>query len=280
MVHMYSKSGNLALAKQTFESLRSQGFQPDRNVYNSMIMAYVNAGDHKSAESELRILESNHSKSSEDIYLAVLQAYAQQSDPAGAERIVNRMSFAGYQPSRESLTYLVEAYSRKGHPDDARKHFDDIIKMGYKPDHKCIARMIQAYAQKNFLDQGLSLLLQLEKDGIEHGPATYSVLIDWLGISPSLDVHISLCDMYSRVGQEKKALQALGVIEANKEKLSSNEFEKVIRSLCAGKFWKDAERVRDLMIDRGFTPSVDLNMSLQASRMFDSNNKKPSRKLF
>lgn len=283
MVHMYSKSGNLNLAKEAFESLRSQGFQPDVKVYNSMIMAYVNAGDHKSSDSLMRDLESKSLKPSKDLYLSLLRSYAQNADPLGAGRISNRMELAGYHPSLESCTYLVEAYSRKGNPDQARSHFDEIIKLGYKPDDQCIARMIAAYAHKNLLDKGLHLLLQLEKDGIEHSVATYSVLVDWLGklqlidevedllgkfaekgVSPSLDVHISLCDMYARAKEEKKALQALGVLEANKNKLKPEEFEKVINALMAGGFRKDAERLHQLMTDQGFTTSDQLKMTFQA----------------
>ncbi|KVH99357.1 pentatricopeptide repeat-containing protein At3g18110, chloroplastic [Cynara cardunculus var. scolymus] len=287
MVHMYSKAGNLNLAKDAFESLRSQGFQPDLKVYNSMIMAYVNAGDQKSGEALMRDLEAKNFKPSEDTYLALLRAYAEHADPIGASRISTQMEFAGYQPSLESCTCLVEAYSRKGNPDQARKHFDDIIKLGYKPDDKCIARMIAAYANKNLLDKGLHLLLQLEKDGIEHSVATYAVLVDWLGklqlidevedllgkftekgVSPSLDVHISLCDMYARAQEEKKTLQALGVLEANKDQLRHEEFEKIISALVAGGFWKDAERFSNLMTAQGFTTSNQLSVTLKASQTF------------
>ncbi|GJZ61230.1 pentatricopeptide repeat-containing protein [Tanacetum coccineum] len=174
------------------------------------------------------------------------EAYAQKADPLGAGRISNRMELAGYHPSLESCTYLVEAYSRKGNPDQARSHFDEIIKLGYKP------------------DDHIALLLQLEKDGIEHSVATYSVLVDWLGklqlidevedllgkfaekgVSPSLDVHISLCDMYARAKEEKKALQALG----------------------------DAERLNQLMTAQGFKTSDQLKMTLHAAEIFSS--KKP-----
>nr|XP_043606134.1 pentatricopeptide repeat-containing protein At5g46580, chloroplastic [Erigeron canadensis] len=286
MVHMYNKAGKLDLAKEAFESLKTQGFQPDLKVYNSMIMAYVSAGDHKKVELLLRELEQKSLKPSEDTFLALLKSFSEHGDATGAEKIVGRMVFAGYQPSLKSNTYLVEAYSRVGHTDKAREYFDDIIKLGYKPDDKCIARMIAAYAHKNLLDKGLQLLLQLEKDGIEHGVATYAVLIDWLcklqlideaedllgkfgekGVSPPLDVHISLCDMYARAREEKKALQALGVLEANKEKLRPYDFEKVISALLEGGFGQDAERMHKLMIDQGFKLSEQLTMSLQASQV-------------
>ncbi|KAK9066934.1 hypothetical protein SSX86_014258 [Deinandra increscens subsp. villosa] len=287
MIHMYSKAGNLNLAKEAFESLKSQGFQPDLKIYNSMIMAYVNAGDRRAAEPLIRELESKKLKLSEDMYLALLRTYALNADAVGASYIAHRMETAGYQPSLESNTYLVEVYSRTKNPDDARMYFDKIIKLGYKPDDKCIARMIAAYAHKNLLDQALHLLLQLEKDGIKHGLATYAVLIDWLGqlqlideaeallekftekgVSPSLDVHVSLCDMYARAHEEKKTLQALGVLENNKDKLKYEDFERVINGLINGGFKQDAKRMHDLMTAQGFRASDQLSMNWQASQTF------------
>ncbi|KAL8211548.1 hypothetical protein R6Q57_005985 [Mikania cordata] len=283
MIHVYCKAGKLDLAKEAFESLRTQGFQPDMKVYTSMILAYVNVGDQKSAKALLTDIEFKNLKPSEDLFLAVLRSYALIADPVGASWVMDRMHIAGYQSGLESNSYLVEAYSRSGSPEEARKYFDEIIKSGNKPDDKCVARMIAAYANKNLLDEALRLLLQLEKDGIELGLDTYSVLIDWLGklqlideaedllgkftekgVSPSLDVHISLCDMYSRSREEKKTLQALGVLEANKEKLKHDEFERVINGLIAGGFRKDADRIRTLMIDRGFKESNQLNVAFQA----------------
>ncbi|KAL8240032.1 hypothetical protein R6Q59_013387 [Mikania micrantha] len=295
MIHMYCKAGKLDLAKEAFESLRTQGFQPDMKVYTSMILAYVNVGDQKSAKALLTDIEFKNLKPSEDLFLAVLRSYAVIADPVGASWVMDRMHIAGYQSGLESNSYMVEVYSRSGSPEEARKYFDEIIKSGNKPDDKCVARMIAAYANKNLLDEALRLLLQLEKDGIELGLDTYSVLIDWLGklqlideaedllgkftekgVSPSLDVHISLCDMYSRSREEKKTLQALGVLEANKEKLKHDEFERVINGLIAGGFRKDADRIRTLMIDRGFKESNQLNVAFQAFQTF--NRTRSSRK--
>ncbi|KAI3825586.1 hypothetical protein L1987_07077 [Smallanthus sonchifolius] len=287
MVHMYSKAGNLNRAKQAFESLKSQGFQPDHKVYSSMVMAFVNAGDLNSADSLRKHMELKKFKPSEDLYLALLRSFALNADPTGADRISTQMEFHGYQLGLEPYTYLIEANSRSGNPYQARKYFDDIIKHGYKPDDKCIALMIAAYANKNLLDNGLQLLLQFEKDGTELGLATYSALIDWLsklqlvdeaedllekftekGVSPSLDVHISLCDMYAHAREEKKTLQALGVLEANKDKLKLADFERVINALIAGGFRQDAERMHNLMKAQGFTTSNQLSISLKASQTF------------
>ncbi|KAI7745671.1 hypothetical protein M8C21_009982 [Ambrosia artemisiifolia] len=277
MVHMYSKAGNLSLAKEAFESLKSQGFKPDVKVCSSMIMAYVNANDPRSANSLLQELRRRSFKPSEDLFLAVIRSYALIANPTAAKQVMDNMEGAGYQSGVEANTYLVEAFSRTGNADDARKYFDQILKLGNKPDDKIIARMVAAYANKNALDKALQLLLQLEKDGIEYGLATYSVLIDWLGklklidevedllgkftekgVSPSLDVHISLCDMYARAREEKKTLQALGVVEANKDKLTQGEFERVTNALLNGGFKQDAQRMHGLMTARGFTASNQL----------------------
>ncbi|XVF63836.1 hypothetical protein PTKIN_Ptkin09bG0118500 [Pterospermum kingtungense] len=144
-----------------------------------------------------------------------------------------------------------------------------MIKLDHRLDDKCTASTIAAYEKENFLDKALGLILQLEKDGFEPGTATYTVLVDgW--------VHVSLCDMYSRAGLEKKALQALGVLEAKKEELGSDEFERTINALITGGFVQDAWRIRGLMEARGFAPSEQLKIALLASQAFSG--KRPAKR--
>ncbi|KAM4121995.1 hypothetical protein ACB094_01G048300 [Castanea mollissima] len=287
LVHMYSKAGNIERAKEAFESLRSQGFQPDMKVFNSMIVAYVNAGQPKLGESLMREMEARDMKPTQEIYMALLRSFAQRGDVGGAGRIANTMQFAGFQPSLESCTLLVEAYGQSGDPDLARSNFDYMIKVGHRPDDRCTASMIAAYEKKNLLDKALNLLLQLEKDGFQPGVATYTVLVDWLGKlqlvneaeqlldkivelgeAPPFKVHISLCDMYSRAGVEKKALQALGALEAKKEQLGPDDFERIINGLLAGGFVQDARRIHGLMEARGFAASDQLKVTLMTSQAF------------
>ncbi|XP_015082568.1 pentatricopeptide repeat-containing protein At2g18940, chloroplastic-like [Solanum pennellii] len=287
MVHMYSKAGDLDRAKAAFESLRTQGFLPDMGVYNSMILAYVNAGDPKKGESLMKEMEVRDMKPSKKIYMALLRSFSQHGDANGAQRIATSMQFSGFQPTLESCMLLVEAFGKAGDPDQARQNFDYMIKLGHKPDDRCTATMIAAYEKNNLLDKALNLLIELEIDGFEPGVATYSVLVDWLskmqlideaeqlldkiaeqGEAPPFKVHISLCDMYARANVEKKALQALGVLEAKQEQLEPEDFERIIWSLIAGGFVQDAQKFQGLMEARGFTVSEQLQVTLMASQTF------------
>ncbi|CAN4119985.1 unnamed protein product [Withania somnifera] len=287
MVHMYSKAGDLDRAKAALESLRTQGFLPDVGVYNSMILAYVNAGEPRLGESLMREMEARDIKPSKEIFMALLRSFAQRGDVIGAQRIATTMQFSGFQPTLESCTLLVEAFAKANDPDQARHNFDYMIKLGHKPDDRCTASMIAAYENKNLLDKALNLLLELEKAGFEPGVATYSVLVDWMGKmqlideaeqlldkiaeqgeAPPFKVHISLCDMYARANNEKKALQALGVLEAKKEQLGPEDFERIIQSLIAGGFVQDAQKFQGFMEARGFTVSQQLKVTLMASQTF------------
>lgn len=287
MVHMYCKSGNLDRAKEAYESFRARGFQPDANVYHSMIMAYVNAGDPKSGDFLMKKMEASGIKPTKEIYMALLGSFAHLGNVNGAQHIATAMQFAGFQPSLESYTLLVEAFRRAGDPEQARNSFDHMMKLGHMPDDRCTASMIAAYASKNLLDKALNLLLELENGGFEPGVSTYTVLIDWLGKmqlideaeqildkiielgeAPPFEVHISLCDMYSRAGSEKKALQALGVVESKKEQLGRDEFARIISSLLAGGFTKDARRMLGVMDARGFVPSEELKVKVAKPEAF------------
>ncbi|XP_030490095.2 pentatricopeptide repeat-containing protein At1g03560, mitochondrial [Cannabis sativa] len=289
LVHMYSKVGNLERAEEAYESLRAQGFQLDFNLYNSMIMAYVNAKQPGKAHKIVRDMEASNINPTEEMYMAVFRSFSHKGDCIGALNISSSLLCAGYQVNAETCKLLVEAYGKAGESVNARNYFDHLRKLGEMPDDECTGNMISAYQVKNQLGLALELLLQLEKDGFEPGVATYTVLVDWLGKlklveeaeqvvakiselgeAPPLKLHVSLCDMYSKAGIEKKALQALGVLEARKEELGQGEFERIIDGLVAGGFQQQARRMGQLMEAQGFTISDPLKVKLMAKQTFQS----------
>ncbi|KAF3775538.1 Pentatricopeptide repeat-containing protein [Nymphaea thermarum] len=285
LVHMYSKAGNLERAKAAFDDIRNHGFRPDAKAYNSMILAYVNDGQPKAGEALMREMEARDIKPTKEIYMELLRSFAQRGHVDGAQRIVNTMQFAGYQPDLESCTLLVEAYGQAGDPDQARNNFDFMIKAGHKPDDRCTASMIAAYEKKNLLDKALALLLDLEKNGLELGVSTYTVLVDWLGKLQLVDeaeqalnkiaekgkapfkINISLCDMYARAGIKKKALEALGIIESKLESLRVDEFERIIHGLLAGGLVSDAKRIHEIMQKQGHPSSEPIKVALMTAQV-------------
>ncbi|XP_074310770.1 uncharacterized protein LOC141646737 [Silene latifolia] len=300
LFHLYSRTNKVDQAKEAYEALRAQGFIPDTKMYNSIIMAYVNAGQLTPAEGLMREMEVRGVKSSKDIYISMLQAYADRGDTDGAKRIVTTMQFSGFQPTAEYCALLIQAYARARKPTDARKNFDHMMELGFKPDDKTTSMLISAYEDRNELDKALDLLVQMEKDGFEPGIFTYCVLVDWLGKlqlideaeqmltkisqlgeAPPLKLQVSLCDMYARAGAEKKALQALGVVERKKDLLEQNDFERIILGLLHGGFERDGRRILKLMEDQGFTPSDSLSIKLMATdsiKGISMNNNRPRRR--
>ncbi|WOL02930.1 hypothetical protein Cni_G11649 [Canna indica] len=284
LVHMYSKVGNLDRAKDAFDSLRREGFEPDLKAYSSMITAYAKVGIPKEGETLMRQMEARDIKPTREIYMELLKAFAKNGEVDGAQRIMNNMQFSGIQPTLESFTLLVQAYGKAGDPDLARGHFDHMIKSGYKPDDQCTANMMAAYCRKNLLDKALDLLLTLEKDGFQPGIATYSILVDWFGQlqlveeaeailrkiaekgETPFEVHVSLCCMYSRTRQEAKARKSLKILEARKELLQADQFERIISGLLAGGLLDDAKRMLERMQARGFTPPEHFRFSLTAAQ--------------
>ena len=88
-----------------------------------------------------------------------------------------------------------------------------------------------------------------------------------LGEAPPFKLQVSLCDMYARAGNEKKALQSLGVLEARKDELGQAEFERIISGLIDGGFQKDAQRICQIMEAQGFDASrVKFKLSKPVSR--------------
>ncbi|KAL8543487.1 hypothetical protein ACS0TY_004143 [Phlomoides rotata] len=292
LIQIYCKSGNLDRAKESFDSLRAQGFMPDMKAYNSMVVAYVNAGRPKEAEALFKDMEAKDIKVTKETYMALLRALAKAGMVDGADRIFTSTLFYSSH-NLESWTIMIEAYARVGNHDRARNCFNQMMKLGHKPDDACIASVIAAYEKKNLFDEALNLLLELEKNGFELGVSTYTILVDWFtklelfdeaeqilekvseqGEAPPFKLHISLCDMYIKSGAEKKALQALGVLESKIEQLEAGDFERIIVSLKEGGFQQDAQRLRGLMEARGFVLSERVKVSLTASQAMGHSNKR------
>ncbi|GAA0141091.1 hypothetical protein LIER_02315 [Lithospermum erythrorhizon] len=288
LVHMYSKAGSLDKARQFFDSLKAQGIQPDKKLYSSMIMAYISSGKPDLGESLMKDMEIRDIKPSPEIYMALLQSYSQRGNFKASQRIINAMQLAGSQPTRESCTLLIEAYGQAGDSENARSSFDNMIKLGHKPDDRSMASMIAAYKKDNLLDSALNLLIHHEKDGFEPGIATYTALVDWLGEmklideaeqildkiselseAPPLSLQVSLCVMYASAGFEKKALQALGVLEAKKDQLGNNDYDRIIKALISGGFRQEARRIYELMEAQGFTAPDGVSIRLKASEAND-----------
>lgn len=285
LLHMYSKANNLELANAAFEALKSHGFKPDMEVYNSMIMVYVNAGKPKLGETLMREMELRDIKPTENIYMALLRAFAKNGDSIGALRIVTTMQFAGFQQTAESYTLLIEACGRSNNPNEARNYFNEMMNIGFKPDDRCTSYVISAYEKNNELGKALHLLLMLEKDGFQPGVSTYSVLVDWLGKlqlvdeaeqmltkiaqlgeAPPFKLQVSLCNMYARAHKDKKVLQALGVLEAKKDLLEYQDFERIIEALLKGGYVHDAQRMQKVMEMQGYKPSENLQIKLMSTK--------------
>ncbi|KAI3952930.1 hypothetical protein MKX01_028622 [Papaver californicum] len=295
LVHMYSKINNLERAQEAFDSLTTQGFQPDTKVYNSLVMAYINGGQPNLAENLIKDMETRDIKPTRDMLMALLRSFSERGEPVRAQSTATSMILAGYQQDLEYYTSLVGVYGRSD-PEHAREVFNKMIKAGIRPDDKCTANMMAAYEKKNCLDKALNLLLELEKDGFEPGFETYSVLVDWLahlqlvdeceellrkitekGDVPPLKVHVSLCAMYSKEGNKKKALQALGIVEGKKDLLGADEFERIIDGLIAGGLTSDAERILKIMEAQGFPATQRLKVSLMGAAFLPRRSRSKSK---
>ena len=84
--------------------------------------------------------------------------------------------------------------------------------------------------------------------------------------------------MYGSGGVEKKALQSVGVLEARKEELRADWFERIIDSLIAGGFAQDARRTHAMMEARIFNAAEAQHVPLSASQAFG--RRRPSMRSF
>ncbi|ERM93494.1 pentatricopeptide repeat-containing protein At1g01970 [Amborella trichopoda] len=181
LIHMYSKAGDFNRAQETFEELKLLGVPLDKRAYGSMIMAYIRAGMPEKGESLLKEMESQDTYARREVYKALLRAYSKMGHIEGAQRVFDSVQFAGVVPDVRFCALLLNAYVVGGHTNEARMVLENLRASGLSPSDKCVSLMLIAYEKENNLNKALGLLLELEKDGVEVGPETRSVLASWLG---------------------------------------------------------------------------------------------------
>ncbi|GLU19337.1 hypothetical protein SLE2022_355930 [Rubroshorea leprosula] len=71
-----------------------------------------------------------------------------------------------------------------------------------------------------------------------------------------------------RAGVKKKAPQALGVLEAKKEELGLQDFERIVNALIADGFMQEAKRLYGMMEAQGITALDQQKVALMASQTF------------
>lgn len=76
LIHIYSKAGNLKLAKDTYEEMKLLGVPLDNRSYGAMVMAYVRAGVLDQGEFLRREMEAQEIYAKREVYKAVLRAYS------------------------------------------------------------------------------------------------------------------------------------------------------------------------------------------------------------
>ncbi|CAA6669492.1 unnamed protein product [Spirodela intermedia] len=179
LVNLYSKAGRFEQAKETFGEIRFLGEPLDKRAYGSMIMAYIRAGKPEEGEMLLREMDAQEIYACKEVYKAMLRAYSLAGRPDGAQRIFDAIQLAGIVPDARLCALLIHSYCAVHQSDEAMS-----------PNDKCVALMIGAFQEEGKLDRAVSLLMDLERDGVVTGRETSNVLTQWfrrLGLSDELE---------------------------------------------------------------------------------------------
>lgn len=183
LIHMYSKSGNLSQAKSTFEDAKldilNKSTPLDRRLYDSMIMAYIRAGEPEHAETLLHEMDANQIYAGKEVYKALLRFFSIAGNTSGAQRVFDLIQFAGIIPDAKLCGLILNAYVVAGQVGNARAAFENMRKAGVRPNDKCVALMLEGYQKVNRLDQAVSLLVELERDQVVIGQEAKTILVNW-----------------------------------------------------------------------------------------------------
>ena len=191
LIHMYSKSGNLKMAEESFEEMKLLSVPLDRRSYGSIIMAYVRAGLFDRGENLLWEMDGQQNYAGKEVYKALLRAYSMTGDCAGAQRIFDATQLAGIIPDVKLCALLINAYVVAGQSHEACIAFENMIKAGLKPNDKCVALILSAYQKENKINKAMEFLIDLERNGILLEKEASAILAGWfrsLGVVEEIEL--------------------------------------------------------------------------------------------
>lgn len=180
-IDMYSKAGNLTRAEETFEIIKLLGEPLDNRTYGAMIMAYVRADMVEEGESLLTEMDVQEIKAGSEIYKAMLRAYSMRGDADGAQRVFNALQIASIIPDVKICGLVINAYGLAGQSHMAGIAFENMRRAGLEPNDKCVALVLAAYKNENKLNEALSFLIKLEKEGVTVGKEASETMASWFG---------------------------------------------------------------------------------------------------
>ena len=145
---------NLEAVKELVHEFPATGWQPDQNVFRTLLDMYSESGDVESVNDVIVWFGEAGYSLTQVVYNKLLKAHAVRGDVTG---LTNALASMEETPDLETFNTLLQCYITAGDEISAKEVLEDIQKAGYQPDHTTL-KLLQILSGTKGGQHAVSLL--------------------------------------------------------------------------------------------------------------------------
>ncbi|KAG6606697.1 putative pentatricopeptide repeat-containing protein, partial [Cucurbita argyrosperma subsp. sororia] len=267
MVTCYSQNGYAKEAIELYKKMKEENLEPNELAFVGAISACVQLGDVEMASKLTNQVEKGCCDRNLFVSNALMHMHSKFGDIKKAREEFNRMK------DRDVVTYstLITALADHGNANEALDLFSKMQEEGIKPNQVCFTGVLNACGHAGMIEQGCKLFELMNKVfGIEPLKEHYTCMVDLLGRAGEVETAYSLikgkvraidakiwgsllgaCKIHGNV--ELGEIAARHLFETEPE--NTGNYVLLANTYAQRKEWDEAERVRNMMAERGIKKS-------------------------
>lgn len=263
MVACYSQNGYAEEAMEMYKKMKEENLETNEVAFVGAISACVQLGDVETASKLIDQVEEGCYDRTLFISNALIHMHSKFGNLEKAREEFNRMK------ERDVVTYstLITALADHGKAKEALDLFSKMEEEDIKPNQVCFTGILNACGHAGMIEQGCKYFELMSKDfGIEPLKEHYACMVDLLGRAGEVEMAYSLIKGKVRVidakiwGSLLGACKIHGNVELGEiaarhlfemEPENTGNYVLLANTYAQRKEWVEAERVRNMMVERG-----------------------------
>ncbi|XP_047330422.1 pentatricopeptide repeat-containing protein At1g80270, mitochondrial-like [Impatiens glandulifera] len=174
LIDTKGQSNDITGMEQIFETMKSEGIEPDTKTLSLIAKHYVFGGLKEKAIATLKQIEGDNIKELRRSAQVLLPLYANLED---AEEVSRIWKACEQNPTSQESLAAIEALGRLNKVEEAEAVFDAMQLKWKNPSLKQYTTLLKVYVEQKKLDKGKDLVKKMAESGLRIGPWTWDVLV-------------------------------------------------------------------------------------------------------
>ena len=205
------------VAASYYRDMLRRGMAPDAQTHNSLINAFVKAGDLSKACLVASTMRQRGVQPTLVTYNTLLDGSAKAGNLTLARQTLSDMKLAGIKPSERTYSIMIHLFAKRGRVDAAFEWFQRMEQNGIRPNVVTYTSLIDACAKAGKLERAFALLAEMKltassaldkPEAVAKRPvaARRSPQLDSTCARPNVVTYTSLIDACAKARQPRRAV--------------------------------------------------------------------------